>query len=44
MNDWLPILATVLGAATPLIYAALDELVTEKAGVLNLGVEALEFT
>lgn len=41
MNDWLPILATVLGAATPLIYAGLGELVTEKAGVLNLGVEGM---
>ena len=35
------VLVTVIGAATPLLYAALGELVVEKAGVLNLGVEGM---
>jgi simple sugar transport system permease protein len=35
------ILAGMLGAATPFLLAALGELVAERAGVLNLGVEGL---
>lgn len=35
------ILMTVAGAATPLLIAGLGELVVEKSGVLNLGVEGM---
>jgi general nucleoside transport system permease protein len=41
IGTWVAIAASALGAATPLIYAALGELVTERAGVLNLGVEGM---
>lgn len=34
-------LITVIGAATPLLFAALGETVVEKAGVLNLGIEGM---
>lgn len=37
----LALLLTVIGAATPLLFAAVGELITERAGVLNLGVEGM---
>lgn len=35
------ILATAVTAGTPILYAALGELVTERAGILNLGMEGV---
>jgi len=35
------VLITIVSAATPLLLAAIGELVVEKAGVLNLGVEGM---
>ncbi len=35
------ILITVVGASTPILIAAMGELVVEKSGVLNLGVEGM---
>lgn len=36
-----PLLVSVITAATPLLLAAIGELVVERAGVLNLGVEGM---
>ena len=41
IDTWITIAASAVGAATPLVYAALGELVTERSGVLNLGVEGM---
>ena len=35
------ILATAVTAGTPLLFAALGEILTERAGILNLGVEGM---
>jgi simple sugar transport system permease protein len=36
-----PILAASISAATPLLFAGLGELVAERSGVINLGVEGM---
>ena len=41
MSIFEAILLTVITASTPLVIAALGELVTERSGVLNLGVEGM---
>lgn len=41
MTLFIAIIVGLLAAATPLIFAALGELVVERAGVLNLGVEGM---
>jgi simple sugar transport system permease protein len=41
MELFIPALLTIITAATPLLFAALGEMVTEKSGVLNLGVEGM---
>ncbi|MFL6547875.1 MAG: ABC transporter permease [Povalibacter sp.] len=41
MDAWIPIVASTVAAATPLIIAALGVLISERAGVLNLGVEGI---
>ncbi|WP_462324011.1 ABC transporter permease [Desulfoplanes sp.] len=37
----IPLLAATIQSGTPILYATLGEIVTEKSGVLNLGVEGM---
>jgi simple sugar transport system permease protein len=41
MSFFEAVLLTIITASTPLVIAALGELVTERSGVLNLGVEGM---
>ncbi len=41
LDTLINILIATIAAGTPLVYAALGELVVEKSGVLNLGVEGM---
>lgn len=41
MDQFIAIALTVIAASTPLLLAAIGELVTERSGVLNLGVEGM---
>lgn len=41
MEHFATLIALTLAAGTPLVFAALGELITEKSGVLNLGVEGM---
>ncbi|MZP30107.1 ABC transporter permease [Heliobacterium undosum] len=38
---WISLLATGVIAGTPILFAALGEILTERAGILNLGVEGM---
>lgn len=41
MDVWISIIVSVCAASTPLLLAATGELVVERSGVLNLGVEGM---
>ncbi len=41
MDSMTPLLASALGAAIPLLLAGQGELITERAGILNLGLEGM---
>lgn len=41
MEILVPTLLTIITAATPLLFAAIGEMVAEKSGVINLGVEGM---
>ena len=41
MDILIPILAAAVRSGTPILYATLGEILTEKSGVLNLGLEGI---
>lgn len=41
MNEFLSVVLTIITASTPLLLAAIGELVVERSGVLNLGIEGM---
>ena len=42
MPDWLtPAILTIVTASTQLVFAAVGEVVVEKSGILNLGIEGM---
>ena len=41
MEALVPILAAAVRSGTPILYAALGEIITEKSGVMNLGLEGI---
>ena len=41
LDSAIAIIVGAIRAGTPLVFAALGELITEKSGVLNLGVEGM---
>ncbi len=41
MEILIPILAAAVRSGTPILYATLGEIITEKAGILNLGLEGI---
>lgn len=41
LDFFIPVLAAAVQSGTPILYATLGELITERSGVLNLGVEGM---